>query len=589
MRINEYFGCDRHGREYRFIDRRFFINDTISAQTWYYSSRAQFQQLLTELNKSIHERKLAAKISNKRKQIECQMAETESRTERAKGRKMSYFELIANPTMTTGKKQVNPFRLGMEAKQLKTCFKIYTAKVYEFISEMSPSLGMKAFSMNIDKITSQIDVLREALVEFKRKIDFAFMHPNWSGLVKTWLEAIQHCNTMRDFITVLSIFQTCINEDVYIKDWHNESSHINCKQNEWHESDVRSGWMWKSHTRRSHSMKNYNQINDSERKEREKTVATMVEKRSKSIRNGRKSTATEKQLIEIIHRKTICSQVEDIILAIKKSNQNQNEYKLCHCNSTICDYCSARKTLHAKCETFQKSHQYIIKTIVFEIVQRALPKLQFDCAKGINTQLSTETDAGCEVCQIKSAEKMDLGCEHHSPVELMRSTLKYPPTHNFLGKNGIRSMNVLPKHELRKLARRGGIAKVNGFIQKHSAQQPSLSTCWRYDTMNVRTLAALCYQIQKLWTCLRWKDMKAESASLRNTSTVTKNIISIRKHGRFSEKTSYLKSTKTMRFDYKVPGTQLQEGNNCHQNRKKKTKTKKRLIHSYLQSLHKML
>lgn len=492
---NECFGCDRHGREYRFIDRRIFVIDKNAPQTWYYSTCAQLQQLLSTLAGTAIDRKLRAKIAKKRKAIECQMTATESRTILAKGKKVSYFEMIANPSKKAGKQQVMPFRLGMGLRQQTTFFKEYTASVYGMETEKSRSLE-NIFSMNGKKITCKTGVfeekLRSCLIVFEGAMDHAFMHPNWIDLAPTWLEAVKHCKRADNFRTVLSIFQACVKKVVFKKDWHKEVSHMNCERNGWHESD--------------HS----NEIHHSNGDELGIATVQIAHERPKSIRERRKSTATEKRLIEIIHHELICSQANAIISAIKNSNHFQNEFKLCHCELTKCEYCLCKRALYAKCETFKRRHQYIINTIVFELVEEALPQLKLKSAKGsrINRR-STETDTGCELCQIKSAEKIDLGCIHRVPIELMSSSLKYPDFH---------------------------------------------------EMANACTLPDVAFQIQTLWNSLRWCDMNAKPAALRNTDAVKKDIILIRQHGRFSEKTSYLKSTKSIRFECINPNVQLHEG-----------------------------
>ncbi|XP_055689203.1 nucleosome-remodeling factor subunit NURF301 isoform X2 [Lutzomyia longipalpis] len=137
------------------------------------------------------------------------------------------------------------------------------------------------------------------------------------------------------------------------------------------------------------------------------------------------------------------------------------------------------------------------------------------------------------------------------------AAIKYPVTGNFLTKKGTRSILVLSKHELIKLARSGGRNPVAGFHQisknntsvwPYPCSRPLFRTCWIYRTMNVKTLSAVALQLRIMWTSLRWDDMIAKPPTTdgKHQITTETEIMSLEllKHrylGKFMERTQYLR------------------------------------------------
>ncbi|KAH8303808.1 hypothetical protein KR018_008184 [Drosophila ironensis] len=133
---------------------------------------------------------------------------------------------------------------------------------------------------------------------------------------------------------------------------------------------------------------------------------------------------------------------------------------------------------------------------------------------------------------------------------------RYPLISNFLTHKKKRSLLVLPRYELLKLARLGGKSTANGFhhgaknnsIWQYQCSRPLFRTCWSYRTSNATTLASLALQLRILWTCLRWDDMIAKPPSAdgkhqvtTDTEIVTLELLKLRHAGRYGEKTSYMR------------------------------------------------
>ena len=162
-----------------------------------------------------------------------------------------------------------------------------------------------------------------------------------------------------------------------------------------------------------------------------------------------------------------------------------------------------------------------------------------------------------------------------------RQIIKYPVCSTFLTKKGVRSILILPKHEVRKLSRSAGriyisgfhaLAKPNNSVWPYPCARPLFKTCWMYRTVNLRSLAAAGLQLRILWACLRWDDMQAKPLSTDGKHQVTTEteILSLEllKHkcvGQFLERTQYLRRKvviplelpKTVRGNIKILFGQL--------------------------------
>ncbi|XP_037935979.1 nucleosome-remodeling factor subunit NURF301 isoform X3 [Teleopsis dalmanni] len=134
---------------------------------------------------------------------------------------------------------------------------------------------------------------------------------------------------------------------------------------------------------------------------------------------------------------------------------------------------------------------------------------------------------------------------------------KYPLISNYLTHKLQKSLLVIPRYELLKLARLGGKLSVSGFhhlaknnysVWSYPCSRPLFKTCWAYRTSYATTLSSIALQLRILWCCLRWDDMisKPPSADGKHqvtseTEIVTVELLKLRNLGRYGEKTSYLR------------------------------------------------
>uniref|UniRef100_A0A1A9ZBU0 Nucleosome-remodeling factor subunit NURF301 n=1 Tax=Glossina pallidipes TaxID=7398 RepID=A0A1A9ZBU0_GLOPL len=134
---------------------------------------------------------------------------------------------------------------------------------------------------------------------------------------------------------------------------------------------------------------------------------------------------------------------------------------------------------------------------------------------------------------------------------------KFPLISNFLTHKQKRSLLILPRYEVLKLARLGAkvpacgfhhLAKNNQLVWPYPCSRPLFKTCWSYRTCNVTTLSAVALQLRVLWCCLRWDDMAAKppSADGKHQMTteneiVTLELLKFKTGGRYGERTQYLR------------------------------------------------
>ncbi|XP_065360570.1 nucleosome-remodeling factor subunit NURF301 isoform X2 [Calliphora vicina] len=147
--------------------------------------------------------------------------------------------------------------------------------------------------------------------------------------------------------------------------------------------------------------------------------------------------------------------------------------------------------------------------------------------------------------------------DNKSTVKNIRPYSKFPLISSFLTHKTKKSLFVLPRYELMRIARVGGKIPANGFhhlaknnplVWPYQCSRPLFKTCWSYRTSNVTTLSAIALQLRILWCCLRWDDMIAKPPSADgkhqvNTENeiVTLELLKQRNSGRYGERTQYLR------------------------------------------------
>lgn len=165
----------------------------------------------------------------------------------------------------------------------------------------------------------------------------------------------------------------------------------------------------------------------------------------------------------------------------------------------------------------------------------------------------------CKIFRVPSTEK-----QRRKKYQLNITQNDLQPCHQFISMRGRRkSIYILPHHELRKLARKGGLAEASGFnygpISSHhswsydlnsiSPPRPVFKVAWLYNTLKANNIYTVGLQFRILWACIRWDDLKEISPSgatrgpskiSTNKGMVTRELIDKRDFGPFGIMSEYL-------------------------------------------------
>ncbi len=157
-------------------------------------------------------------------------------------------------------------------------------------------------------------------------------------------------------------------------------------------------------------------------------------------------------------------------------------------------------------------------------------------AQGGKIQLTEKLVADLETrlaCIGKTQHQVKLARQTRGPKARSKTFLRkgsLPPGHKFCTKsNKKRSLFVLEKNELRKLARREGKKESRAFHYNckmlnvgwpYPCPRPYFKTAWRYRTQTLNSLSAAALQLRVLWACVRWDDLGSKPPA-GGTNTIT--------------------------------------------------------------------
>lgn len=159
---------------------------------------------------------------------------------------------------------------------------------------------------------------------------------------------------------------------------------------------------------------------------------------------------------------------------------------------------------------------------------------------------------------LKKSDKLQITAATTPSAEQSSSAIsKYPAISTFTTVKNTKSILVLPRYELVKVARRAGKyyfntlnhqAKNNNSVWPYPCSRPFFRTCWIYRTFCVNSFAALGLQLRILWTCLRWDDMQTKPPTMdgknqvtTETEIVTTELLKHRNVGLFMEISQYFR------------------------------------------------
>lgn len=189
----------------------------------------------------------------------------------------------------------------------------------------------------------------------------------------------------------------------------------------------------------------------------------------------------------------------------------------------------------------------------------AKPKKETELEKELDADgkekiYSTVSTAG-KIYLKKTDKAQAIGCNE----QLSNGNLisKYPAISTHTTLKNTKSILVLAKYEINRIARRAGKyytvqfnhqAKNNNSVWPYPCSRPLFRTCWIYRSFCANTFAALGLQLRILWTCLRWDDMQTKPSTLdgknqvtTDTEIVTTELLKHRNVGAFMDLTQYFR------------------------------------------------
>ncbi|XP_013060531.2 nucleosome-remodeling factor subunit NURF301-like isoform X2 [Biomphalaria glabrata] len=106
---------------------------------------------------------------------------------------------------------------------------------------------------------------------------------------------------------------------------------------------------------------------------------------------------------------------------------------------------------------------------------------------------------------------------------------RLPMCHKYETHSKKKSIFILDRNELRKMARQGAKresaffnynCKMNNVCWNYPCPRPYFKTAWRYRTMTLQSLSAAALQLKILWACIKWDDM-ATKPPAGGTNTIS--------------------------------------------------------------------
>ncbi|ESO89131.1 hypothetical protein LOTGIDRAFT_106842 [Lottia gigantea] len=272
----EPIGYDRHGRKYWFLIRRIIVEGT--EECWYYSCKAQLEELLLTLDREFWEKDLVLSIEDMKEDILKQMNITEELTNASKGNKKSVLEIETGLKERELKKEEEE-KAKIEEEKKKELEKeeeknkedekkIMTLN--NFVSVICLFSGMEGnykmyqnqYSTNTlalnkhqhnedrDKRRSlshkfsltplaefkwngavhgnrilTVSTLRLSITQLENNIPTPFLHPNWPIHRTNWQKAVHMCHNPPDFGLALAILEACIKPVVCNPVWTDHLGH----------------------------------------------------------------------------------------------------------------------------------------------------------------------------------------------------------------------------------------------------------------------------------------------------------------------------------------------------------------------------
>lgn len=498
LKRHEILGLDKLGRRYWFVARRLFVVDEQEDDVRYYTTIKQLEEIIENLNENRYDKSFIDNLEEQREEIERQMKITEelyaTHLKDHKRDDGTYSLLLGQDG--SHRSYVNNYNLSNS--NLTICKAQATLD-----RDINRSLGNKfcMTSANAFKWFGAIDgnlntltvTLRTSIIKYEAMLPSTFLHPCWLAQRTNWIRSISYAQKPEEYAKALTKLEAAIKPVLFKSAW---SDTVGFTQ------------LFRSTSLEREELKKIDrQPRGFERRE---SVSVDFEL---SLRAGTMVKFSPKL-------KPVKHQVW---------KQKGEEYRLTGLNGWYWQGITRRSQVPFIQKQWKRPKPNGLNTSRDTIE----PNGETSDNEVIEEFKFMGPDTGFKWSEIPK-KKLDA-----SANKCLTAKPKLPPCHDYLTKNGkVRSIFVLPRLELRKLARFAGMretrsfsytAKQNIYIWPYGmTPRPSFRACWLYRNQLIDTIQDVALQLKVFYASIRWDELQVKPpASGRNTIVTDEATITI--------------------------------------------------------------
>ena len=189
---------------------------------------------------------------------------------------------------------------------------------------------------------------------------------------------------------------------------------------------------------------------------------------------------------------------------------------------------------------------------VHALIQGSKIQLTASAVADLETKLRLigDTKESCNLIKFKARNAKQTLAHKNAKSKSLPTCQKFT-----IKKGGKKSLFILEKHDVRRLARKSGKKETPGFKYDckmnnvnwpYPCPRPTFKTCWRWRTQNVQALGTVAVQLRVLYASIRWDDLASKPPTggtntiTTETDITTTELLKRRDIGPFGLKSEYL-------------------------------------------------
>ncbi|RWS27535.1 nucleosome-remodeling factor subunit BPTF-like protein, partial [Leptotrombidium deliense] len=424
----------------------------------------------------------------------------------------------------------------------------------------------------------QIQMLRSTLLHLESLIFAPFLHPNWGLHKQNWIKAVQMCCNTKDFLLALMILESSLKPCLFNAIWNESLGHLHLQRQTFAEREERK--------------KNEKKEKREFLEEQEATYLFSLQRCGGGVKYslGKCKHQIWKQRGEeyrltgrggfywfsalFMHMKQNLTKHPTVEEEIENSEANE---PLINVSEQLTN--KQKRTFYKRFKYEQplKVDQLLEKR---QLMQQVLneEKQQQDTKKVATTSCYSPICATSQylqcyscICRLQTEQEstrskftlmkvVKVGQQLQLTKKIGRRTLgkgQLPPCPRFTtNKSQKKSIFLLPRFELKKLARNAALREVAGFSytaklnlsywKYNQTPRPLFRTCWLWRCITLKSLSGVALQLRLLWSCLRWDDLttkppqSGQNVVTNENEVITTELLKRRDLAPFGIKSEYL-------------------------------------------------